>query len=65
MVFGGCIEPEAYALYGMGAIGLFALCDRPMTLDDSIKNGKALLTERVRAAACSYFAGLRAAKLNV
>jgi len=65
MVFGGCIEPEAYALYGMGAVGLFALCDRPMTLDDSIKNGRTLLRERVRAAACSYFAGQRAGKSNV
>lgn len=50
LVFGGCIEDAAETLYGMGAVGLFALCDRPMTLTESLSQAGELLTKRVRAA---------------
>ncbi len=58
LVFGGCIEDAAQALYGMGAAGLFALCDRPMTLPESLSRAGELLTKRVRAAMGVYLSTL-------
>lgn len=60
MVFGGCIEEEAYALYSMGAAGIFALCDRPMTAAESIEQAGVLLRRRVRGAVGCFLAGNKA-----
>lgn len=57
MVFGGCIEEGAYALYSMGAAGIFALCDRPMTAAESMEQAGVLLRRRVRGAVGCFLAG--------
>ncbi len=59
LVFGGCITEDAEALYRMGAAGLFALCDGPMTLEESLAHASALLEKRVRAAVGVYLSGIR------
>lgn len=57
LVFGGCVEKEALALYELGAAGIFALCDRPMTKEESMSRAGELLRERVRAAVGCFLAG--------
>ena len=57
LLFGGCIDYDAYALYGMGAAGMFALCDRPMSASESMERAQELLEARVRAAVGCFLAG--------
>ncbi|MGM9626221.1 MAG: glycerate kinase [Eubacteriales bacterium] len=57
LLFGGCVENDASALYSMGAAGIFALCDRPMPATESMARAEALLEARVRAAVGCFLAG--------
>lgn len=49
IAFGGCVTPDAEALYDAGIAGLYALCDGPMTVEESMRNAPELLKRRVRS----------------
>lgn len=59
VILGGCVLPEAAALYELGAAGIYALCDRPMPPEESMRRAGELLCARAQAIAATFCAARR------